>query len=591
MKRALISVSDKTGIVEFTQRLKKLGFQIVSTGKTAKHLRDGGLKVTDVAKITGFPEIMDGRVKTLHPIIHGGILGRSHNAKDLQEMAEHGIGKFHLVVVDLYPFKQTIAKPGVTLEDAIENIDIGGPAMLRAAAKNCQDVIVICDPADRGWVLDTIETKTGLPLGLTAEERLKLAKKVFALMAKYDAAIDQYLGARTGEITDHLHLANGRELAYAENRCQNPAHLFSSGGNNPLAMSKFQIAAGNPSYIAMADAGSLVGVMCLMISSFMRFKGRMPFIAIAGKHGNPCGAGISWQSESEALEKALMGDSVAVMGGELITNFPITKELGQALYHANQAEIGREYWGLDEILAPSIAPETVKLLSKKEKRRLLINPALAHPPFAQEEWTYRELHGGDWLRQRVPGFVLSYNQITSWTNKPLSNESLDDLIIAFACCWRASSNTVSLAKNGQLIALGCGQQDRIACVRLALDRANRAEHIIKGSVFASDAFFPYATAELNPGIINRLMKGSRGLYNRLSAEEDERARLIILAEFADRVGRYDYREGPELLRDAGCIGGVVPADGKNLLAVQDFFRQSGMHVAFVAPENRGFSKH
>lgn len=591
--RALISVSKKTGIALFAGELEKLGVEIVSTGGTAKEIREAGVPVTDVSEVTGHPECFDGRVKTLHPKIAGGILFRGDVPEDVKMAKKLGIKRIDLVVVDFYPFQQIIAKSGVSLAVAIEGIDVGGPNMVRAAAKNYPDATVVCDPADRNWVIKTFKAKKKLPLRLrlTLEQRLLLAQKVFTTTANYDGAISRYLGEQTGQLTDFLSLTDGRELAYAENRCQNPAHLFSGGGNNPLAISKFQVVAGNPSYIALADASSLVSVMCLMVNTFMRFKGQTPKIAIAGKHGNPCGAGISWHSEQEALLKALMGDSLAVMGGELITNFPITEELGQAAYKADTAEIGREYWGLDEILAPAISPQTIKLMSKKEKRRLLINPALTKAPFPGEEWTYRELHGGDWLRQRVPWFVLSYNQIISWTNEPLPNGSLDDLIIAFACCWRATSNTVALAKNGQLITLGCGQQDRIACVRLALDRANRAGHSVKGSVFASDAFFPYATSVPLPDKeLYKLIEQAREL-SCIFGGPKKKDLPKALAALATAISRSDRREGPELLRDAGCIGGVVPADGKNLAEVQEFFRQAGMSVAFVAPENRGFAKH
>lgn len=595
--RALISVSNKVGIVEFAQRLAKLNFEIVSTGGTAKVLREGGVAVTDVAEITGFPEMMDGRVKTLHPKIHGGILARSNYAKDMEEMAQYGIKRFHLVVVDLYPFKQVVAKPETTFRDAMENIDIGGPTMLRAAAKNYMEIIVVCDPADRDWVIQALENKKDLPLNnrLSLEQSLELAKKVFATMADYDGAINNFLGRSTGKPADFLLLEKGHELAYAENRCQNPAFIFSGGGNNPLAVSKFQVMAGNPSYIAMADASQLVSIMCLMTETFRRTYGKVPFIAIAGKHGGPCGVGVSWVSEDEALIKALFGDSAAVMGGELITNFPITDELGLTVYDSDPTKIGRDHWGLDEILAPKISPATIELLGKKAKRRLLVNPALTDPPFPQEEWTYREQHGGDWLKQRLPKFVLSPDQIISWTGRPLQklhDELIDDLIIAFACCWRATSNTVALAKSRQLIGLGCGQQDRIACVRLCLDRANRAGHDTAGSVFASDAFFPYASAPDETIDLEPAMQFYQDdLRLMLALATNKREKLIALTQFAHVISQCDRREGPELLRDAGCIGGVVPADGKKLAEVQEFFRQAGMSVAFVAPENRGFARH
>lgn len=589
MKRALISVSDKTGIVDFAQGLTKLGYQIVSTGGTAKHLREGGIEVVDVSQITGFPECFEGRVKTLHPKIHGGILYRSDKPDHLAKAAELGIDRIDMVVVDLYPFRKTVAKPNVAFDDAIENIDIGGPTMIRAAAKNFHDVIVICDPADREPVLSELK-KFG---EVTEKGRLALAKKVFATMADYDGAIDQYLGTQIGKITEHLALKDGRELAYGENKCQNPAFIFSGGSDNPLAMTRFKVLAGNPSYIAMADASQLVDILCLMAEAFRRSMGKAPYIAIAGKHGNPAGAAISWEDPAVTIKDALMGDHVAVMGGELITNFPITDELGWLAHSTSEYRdvIGREHWGLDEILAPAISDETIETMGRKAKRRLLVNLALIQAPFPQEAWTYRRLHGGDWLKQRLSPFVLSPPEIQSWTGRPLEGENLANLIIAFACSWRASSNTVALAKDLKLIGLGCGQQDRRACVRLCLDRASRAGHNTRGSVFASDAFFPYASAPCESKALVGVMSVFNILRDRLKQTDNNKERVIILAELASLIDRNDRREGPELLADAGCIGGIVPADGKELPQVKKFFNDAEMRVAFVAPENRGFAKH
>jgi len=591
IKRALLSVFNKDGIVAFAQGLVALGYEIISTGGTAKALREGGVAVTDVSTVTGFPECFDGRVKTLHPKIHGGLLYRSNNQQDVVEAGCHGIERINLLVVDLYPFQEAAAKPGATPDQVIEMIDIGGPAMLRAAAKNCLDedgVVVVCDPADREAVLQELEQ----PGNVSREHRLALAQKVFALMAGYDGDIDKWFSAQTGRMSKHLHLTNGQQLAYGENLCQNPAFLFSGGGNHPLALTNFQVVAGNPSYIAMADASRLVDVLCLLTESLRHcFDGRVPFIAIAGKHGNPCGAAVDWQSPRTALNKALRGDDVAIMGGELIANFPINDELGSFVHKVDGPPIGREFWGLDEVLAPAISSATVELLGKKAKRRLLVNPALADPPFLTDGRVYRQLYGGGWLEQRPSAFVLCPAMIQFWVGEPLADDDLASLLIAFACCWRATSNTVALAKDLQLISLGCGQQDRIACVRLCRDRANQAEHETAGSVFASDAFFPFAT---NPGAEEHRLRQPvvcNALVNDLGKEVGDRQRFERLEQLVAMFRRLDRREGPELLADAGCIGGVVPADGKNLEEVKEFFRQADMRVAFVAKENRGFAQH
>lgn len=401
-----------------------------------------------------------------------------------------------------------------------------------------------------------------------------------------------------------LVLKDGRKLAYGENRCQSPAYLFYGGSNNPLAMGKFEVVSGDPSYIALADVSQLVSILCLMSEAFQHWQGKTPYIAIVGKHGNPCGAAIDWEYPDVAIRKALHGDPVAAMGGELITNYPLELGLANVVFYSNAQKIGRDKWGLDVIAAPSFSDDAIDLLGRREKRRLLANPALAQAPFPKEEWTYRELHGGDWLKQRLSTFVLWRGGIIHWTGRGeivLWPEEIVDrtdkgdigianLIIAFACCWRASSNTVALAKDGMLIGLGCGQQDRIACVRLCLDRANRASHDAKGSVFASDAFFPYATSKVNIEEMHRIIDEVDTLNESLNGKSLY-LQMKLLDKFTRMVSRLDRREGPELLADAGCIGGVVPADGNKLEEVKEFFHKKKMSVAFVAPENRGFSKH
>lgn len=339
-------------------------------------------------------------------------------------------------------------------------------------------------------------------------------------------------------------------LAYGENRCQSPARLEADLQNDdPLAMHRYVVVSGEPSYISIADGDQIQEVLCLLAAAFRKTQGRVPFIAVAGKHGNPCGIGVDKYNPDIAIEKALYGDSIAVMGGEVITNFAITDELSQLLFAADKTRIGRDKWGLDIIFAPEFSDGAIELLGKREKRRLMANSALLDPFLPQGEM-HRPVRGGTLVQQRSL-FVFSSDEIVSSSGPDGSRkEDLTDKIIAWAACWRASSNTVALAKDGMLIALGCGQQDRIACVSLCLERAKRAGHDTRGSQFASDAFFPYATS----------------------------------AEGA-------VKEGPELLADAGCYGGVVPADGQNFEKVKKFFVDKGMNVSFVAPENRGFSKH
>lgn len=337
-------------------------------------------------------------------------------------------------------------------------------------------------------------------------------------------------------------------LAYGENRCQSPAFLIPTDDADPLAMHRYVVVSGEPSYISIADGDQIQEVLCLLATAFRAWKGNVPHIAVAGKHGNPCGLGVDWHDPQIATLKALRGDTIAVMGGEVITNFPITDDLAKTLHEANEELDGRRFWGLDIIFAPHFSEGAVELLGKKDKRRLMQNPALIQPNLPTNEIAERPVRGGKLTQNRSP-FVLSANVSAEALSQIISDQKYTDILIAWAACWRASSNTVALAKDGMLIGLGCGQQDRIACVELCLRRAQRSGHDVKGSFFASDAFFPYAT------------------------------------------GTAAVKEGPELLVEAGCSGGVVPADGKKLDDVRNYFHTNDLFVIFVHKDNRGFSKH
>ena len=292
MKTALLSVYDKEGIVEFAQALKDAGFILISSGGTAKHLSTAGLRVIDVADITGFPAILDHRVVTLHPKIHGGILAK-RTPEHEEQMAQYKIPRIDLVCVDLYPVLKAILDPNATIESVMEQTDIGGPTMIRGAAKNHNNgTIVICDPADRAVVVNELNLRGD---GTVSDGlRLKLAAKVFGLMARYDAAIWQFLSEKFGKQAVAIFLEHVAELAYAENRDQNPAHLWATDSVDPLAMHRFQVISGNPSYIAMADGNGLVDILCTLAEAFRRWQGKVPYIVVAGKHGNPCGAAIDW---------------------------------------------------------------------------------------------------------------------------------------------------------------------------------------------------------------------------------------------------------------------------------------------------------
>ena len=583
---ALISVFNKAGIEDIARKLVEMDWAIVSSGGTAKTLAAANIPVIDVAELVGGAAILGHRVVTLSREVHAGLLARQI-PEDIAEMEKLGIPFIDMVICDFYPMKDIIAKPGATIDSVVEMTDIGGPTMVRSAAKGNR--IVICDAADRQWVLDELKTNDGK---LTPEHLQWMRAKAEQMVSIYTQ--DSARFHSQGKL-DGITIKHEKKLAYAENKCQNPADYFSANDDDPLALHKFTIDAGDPSYTAMADFNGILEIMCTLSEAFRQWQNKVPYIVIAGKHGNPCGAAIDWDNPAKAIKKALLGDKVAVMGGEVITNFPITDELGQALYAPDaQTDIGRKNWGLDLIVAPAFSLATIELMGKKEKRRLLSNPLLLDSALPKNEWAWKPVRGG-FLRQKQYPFILTPNNVKEWVGKPLADDDFATLLIAWAVCWKASSNTVALAKDNMLIGLGCGQQDRIACVRLCLERANRAGHDTEGSFFASDGFFPYAVSEESVlGRITELVKYIKdqlqaALYhiNELSFKEA----LKFLAVIASKISALDNREGPELLIDSACKGGVVPADGQKLPEVQELFERARMLVAFVAPEFRGFAKH
>lgn len=582
---ALLSVFHKEGILDFAVSLQALGFIIVSSGGTAIYLKKNGLSnIIDVAEITGYPPILDHRVVTLHPKIHGGILAKD-TPEHAAEMEKYGINKFEIICVDLYPVQEEIAKSEANISSVMDQTDIGGPTMIRGAAKNHNNgVTVICDPKDRKKVIYELETQ-GM---VSASTRETLAQKVFSVMSKYDAEIRNFLAKTKEQHTDAIFLGPAKQLAYAENRDANPAMIHLTEDNDdPLALPRFEDISGDPSYISMADTGQLVDILCRLAEAFRIHYGKVPYIALAGKHGNPCGASIDWLYPRVAIRKALIGNSVAVMGGEVVVNFPITDELGEELYAPAGVDIGRSNWGLDIISAPYFSLNAVELLGKREKRRLLVNKYLIAPVLQIDEWELKSVRGG-FLRQKTPRFILNLKEAQEITGKELTDEDIDTLFIAWAICWRASSNTVALAKDRMLIGLGCGQQDRIECVRLAITRAIRAGHSTIKSYFGSDAFFPYPNGKLPT--VKEIMRAFNG-FSIKKAPTKPRELLKLLSYFILQLQTLDRREGPELLIDFGCAGGVVPADGKNFPEVKKMFEKAGLSVVFLKKENRGFAKH
>lgn len=398
-----------------------------------------------------------------------------------------------------------------------------------------------------------------------------------------------------------IKLGKRKKLAYAENLYQNPAFLYPLLGNkDSLALHRFKVVSGEPAFITYADDHNILQVLCRAAMAFSAFKRKVPFIAVVGKHGNPCGVGVDQENPVAAVRKALMGDKIAVMGGELITNFYITDEIGQEIYEPQaindsiiKADLGEKgKWGLDLIAAPGFSEGTIELLGKKEKRRLLENSSLYKPSLPKEKIEFRPVRGGV-LVQGAANFILTLDKIlfpgTPLVEKIFLNADgmFEDMIIACAVCYSASSNTVVLVKNRMLIGIGCGQQDRIACVQLCLTRAARAGHDVTGSVGASDAFFPYAHSTLPPieevesviaSMINLTANSTRDLLKQLSKK-------------IQLINGLDRREGPELLIDAGCRGIVVPYDGIRKEEVKKLFEDNGVSAAFLPREYRGFAKH
>lgn len=539
---ALFSVFNKAGVVEDARRLVNLGWKIISSGGTAKALAAADVPVKDVAELVGGGAILGHRVVTLSRQVHAGLLANPKRPEDMAELEKSGIPFIDFVRCDFYPLSKAIADLTATVDSVVEMTDIGGPCMVRSGAKGGR--IVVCRKQDMESVLQELEQTSDV----SQEHRQKLRARAEYEVAKYvmDSARFHGDGMFDGMIGE---LA--RQLAYGENRDQSPANLFACDNNDPLAWHNFDVLTGDPSYISTADGDRALGVMCAMAEAFRVNCGKVPAISIACKHGNPCGIGIDFNRPDLSVMRAMLGDPVAVMGAEFITNFPIDADLGRAIYEIpsiDQQNIGRKYWGIDVLYAPAVDGATVELLGKKERRRILVNPALSDPRLPPYTWMYREVRGG-FLRQKNYHYVLDFKDLAKMTGD--LSEYMFNIIIAWGAAWRSVSNTVAIAKNGMLLSMGCGQQDRIACVQLCLDRAKRSNHDTYGSAFASDGFFPYAK------------------------RSSENAPL----------------EGSELLVKAGCRSGVVPYDGKNVAEVEEYFRQAGVAVAFVKPEHRGFFGH
>jgi phosphoribosylaminoimidazolecarboxamide formyltransferase/IMP cyclohydrolase len=462
VKRALISVSDKTGIVEFARELEKLGVEIISTGGTATLLQKEGVNVIGISEVTGFPEILDGRLKTLDPHIHGGLLAVRDDEKHRQQIAEHNITPIDLVVVNLYPFKATISKPNVPFAEAIENIDIGGPTMLRSAAKNHKYVTVVVDAADYSKVLEEIKAE-----GTVSDEtKRKLAAKVFRHTGAYDALISQYLTEQVGEQMPESYTVTYekvQDLRYGENPHQAAAFYREPlAGQGNIATAK-QLHGKELSYNNINDGNAALSI----VKEFSE-----PAV-VAVKHTNPCGVGTG-STIFEAYQKAYESDPVSIFGGIIAANRPIDKETALQL---------KEIF-LEIIMAPSFTEEALEILKQKKNLRLLELGDIT--PKEKAAWKITSVEGG-MLVQEEDTKQITEADLEVVTDRKPTEEEIQQLLFAWKIVKHVKSNAIVLTKDNMTVGVGAGQMNRVGAARIAIEQAGEKS---RGSVLASDAFFP-----------------------------------------------------------------------------------------------------
>ena len=507
IRRALLSVSNKDGLLEFAQALHQRGVAMLSTGGTATLLERGGVPVTQVSSHTGFPEIMDGRVKTLHPKIHGGLLGR----RDVDDavMRQHGIEPIDLLVVNLYPFAATIAKPGCTYEDAIENIDIGGPAMVRAAAKNHDRVAVIVDPLDYAAVLDELTRSDG---ALAEATRKRLAAKAFAHTASYDCAVASYLARvneGAGEFAQSLTLQFQKriDLRYGENPHQSAAFYRVPEAQGASIGSAKQLQGRTLSYNNIADGDT----------AFECVRQFADPACVIVKHANPCGVAVASDALA-AYDRAYKTDPTSAFGGIIAFNRALTAATARAILDRQFVEL---------IIAPEIDAQALELCKRKENVRVLVTDGLA-PSNARYE--YRSVDGGLLVQTRDAGMVGKADLKVVTKRQPTAAE-LDDLLFAWQVCKYVKSNAIVYARDRMTIGVGAGQMSRVVSSRIAAMKAKDEGLIVAGAVMASDAFFPFrdgldVAAEF--GIKAVIQPGGSMRDNEVIAAADEHGIAMVL---------------------------------------------------------------
>jgi phosphoribosylaminoimidazolecarboxamide formyltransferase / IMP cyclohydrolase len=470
VRRALLSVSDKSGLIDLARGLASIGVELVSTGGTRKALAEAGLAVRDVTSLTGFPEMLDGRVKTLHPMVHGGLLARRDDASHMKTIADHGIAPIDMVVVNLYPFEATVARPGVTREVVIENIDIGGPSMLRSAAKNYEGVAVLSDPAQYAGVLDELKAQGG---SLTLSTRERLAATAFARTAAYDRAISAYFVSQDDatELPEVLHLdfPHRRPLRYGENPHQK-ASFYTEAAPPAASLASAEVLHGKElSFNNLLDLDSALN----LVREFAEPA------AVVIKHNNPCGAGVGATME-EAFRKAYEGDPLSAYGGVLGFNREVDEATAMQVTEPNRF--------VECVIAPGYSAAAYEVLttrpSWKKNVRLLKTGPLEGPRAGLD---VRRVDGG-LLVQTLDGGSDDFALAKVVTKRPPSDSEMADLRFAWKVCKHVKSNAIVLASAGRVVGVGAGQMSRVDSVNIAVRKAGDRS---RASVLASDAFFPF----------------------------------------------------------------------------------------------------
>ncbi len=461
-KRALVSVSDKSGLVDFVKGLQTAGWEIIATGGTQKLLENSGVNTIGISDVTGFPEICDGRVKTLHPKVHGGLLARRDEPSHLQALEENGISFIDLVCVNLYPFRETIAKEGVSMADAIENIDIGGPSMLRSAAKNYNDVTVVCDPAD----YDTILAEINATGNTTLETRFQLSAKAYTHTAQYDACIATYMREKAG-LNEKLFLEFDLKqgLRYGENPHQS-AKFYASAKAIPFSLATGkQLQGKEMSYNNIQDANAALNIA----RDFQE-----PF-CVALKHMNPCGAAVA-ETIEEAWQKAYEADTVSIYGGIVICNRTITKEIA----------LGMKPIFLEIVIAPDFTDEAMEIFATKKNLRVI---QVDMTPSTEAIDQYVSVNGG-LLVQHLDTQIETITPEMCATKVQADAATLADMQFGWNIVKHVKSNAIVVVKNGQTLGVGAGQMNRVGSAEIAMKQAHAAG-VTEGLILASDGFLPF----------------------------------------------------------------------------------------------------